>query len=93
MTTKTIQHTPGPWIAEAMKITKNGISTRLGDMICVDKSISADECEANARLVAAAPELLKLLKDIVSPTQANPLPRHCGAVKAALLLIAKAEGL
>ena len=79
-------HTPGPWTAVAWAKVQDARGN------CVAKthdarwtSISLDEGAANARLIAAAPELLAALKTV--------LRDGCGGwdemVRAA---IAKAEG-
>lgn len=51
------EHTRGPW---KWKSDKNGV--RVGaepDLMIAELSVQADETEANARLIAAAPDLLK----------------------------------
>lgn len=74
MKTKT-QHTPGPWKVDSGEIY--GPSTLLNgekyaDMIaripveCRDGEIITREDEANARLIAAAPELLETLEQCVT---------------------------
>lgn len=72
------KHTPGPWSAELMKIgtIKRGTSAYVlldGDeyniaMISSWKSQpdTAAEAEANARLIAAAPELLEALEALLN---------------------------
>jgi hypothetical protein len=103
-------HTPGPWeIGSINKRDKNlwwsAVFTpkstgkfhtpRAGEALGVDR----EECEANARLIAAAPDLLEALRGLLRETKAkNPSPKvgkdfsllvHIeGARKA----IAKAEG-
>lgn len=49
-----------------------------------------DEAMANARLIAAAPELLEALKGLLEVTEENYDNRH--EVEAAIHAIAKAEG-
>lgn len=70
-------HTPGPWIAERQKNVASGryeyvIRTPLADGDVSTRVIAttpyADRCNdhgANARLIAAAPELLQKLEDAV----------------------------
>lgn len=68
MTTQT-KHTPGPWSAfiwnkNAPHIITIGIPYSDGDAhLCkIDCSIKTDENKANARLIAAAPDLLRACK-------------------------------
>jgi hypothetical protein len=65
------KHTPGPW---------NGIEYNSEDLAFDTIRIKNHECEsvcitnrANARLIAAAPELLQLIKDIRSVLKTGPL--------------------
>jgi hypothetical protein len=54
-----------------------------------DKHLPDTEVEANARLIAAAPDLLRLLKEWVRLTDSlAPIPLHIESTKA----IAKTEG-
>ena len=64
------QHTPGPWYVAEEHPSRNGIttpdsfrhlcvSTPRGDITCFQGYGRGDiECEANARLITAAPDLL-----------------------------------
>lgn len=79
------KHTQGPWgiinsfhdfddgeIASTFSIFTQ--STRLGEFICKlhpGDGKSLDEIEANAKLIAAAPDLLEALKDL------RDAERHC----------------
>ena len=59
------QHTPGPWKAIAAAVyAGRPLSTVVvsGD----HGRLSADEAEANARLIAAAPELLEACKQMLA---------------------------
>lgn len=70
------QHTPGPWYVAEEHPSRNGIttpdsfrhlcvSTPRGEITCFQGCGRGDaECEANARLIAAAPELLVVCKSI-----------------------------
>lgn len=109
------KHTPGPWRIEhgmikgASDVHTNGrlrnalgiSSASYSDIVCDihgDIDLAAAPL-ANARLIAAAPELLEALKNIVSEIRAYSSP-ECddeGAIgaeelKAADFAIAKAEG-
>jgi ABC-type tungstate transport system permease subunit len=56
----TTQHTPGPWEVEVADSLYN-------TFYIVNESRDSDEVDqANARLIAAAPELLAALQDLVS---------------------------
>ena len=59
-------HTPGPWNIRPndlmQTIESNGASIAKP---CMNDSVSAIACGANARLIAAAPDLLKALRLLV----------------------------
>ena len=88
------KHTPGPWRVERCTC---------GDSICDSWDVVSPYCvggkfaEADARLIAAAPELLKALEalaDVVTPND-EPIPRALEAhffepIAAARAAIAKA---
>lgn len=79
-------HTPGPWALGFDSTTSLGqchlISSRVGGWHDV-----AHVAEANARLIAAAPELLAALKRLLSHYDVP-----CEACNFAHDVIAKAEG-
>ncbi len=95
-------HTPGPWktgralnTTGSVKIVHRGHLT-LAWASCEDVSdITRDEAMANASLIAAAPDLLAALRDMVATWEG---PRELAAIKfaqnviAARAAIAKAEG-
>ena len=71
----TVKHTPGPWSLETVR-TSVGVCHQIGPLGCSTKLKSAclyDDCYsdrardlqllADARLIAAAPELLEALKE------------------------------
>lgn len=83
----TSQHTPGPWQAIISGVTR-AISTTNGApkqaTICrlftECASFAPGEPEANARLIAAAPELLAALESALASIEGQAeLLRHCGA--------------
>ena len=97
----TAQHTPGPWDCEVRKpagITWDGIIrwSRNRDPICsvFMAGYMAKEAEANARLIAAAPELLAALERLSagmdSSNDSRPLVK-AGEIRAARAAIAKAK--
>lgn len=62
------KHTPGPWRLNSDALVCGNGDLMMSIAICYDKSsaadgVSRDEMKANARLIAAAPELLAALKD------------------------------
>lgn len=85
-------HTPGPWIADYNDVCASRDGQR-GDLLAMTSSDDHGEKCANARLMAAAPDMLKALegcgcvcyKVVLGP----PHDERCEAVVAA---IAKAKG-
>jgi hypothetical protein len=78
-------HTPGPW-----RVDFGGIYIRAEDGTRICEYGIDEPYEANARLIAAAPELLAALQRIASSD--NPY-EPCGwAIKTAQAAIAKATG-
>ncbi len=76
-TTDKIQHTPGPWEIENMNFEEILIHSKemnIATAYVID--LSPEEGEANAKLIASAPELLQALidtlqefKDVVSEVE------------------------
>jgi hypothetical protein len=75
-----MKHTPGPWAvypkkwtgAEVRSRSRYGVSvawcgTNSARHVDGSHSISSDEAEANARLIAAAPEMFALLSRLDDP--------------------------
>lgn len=99
MTTK---HTPGPWVAHCTYIS--GSTDDVSIATCSYRGkVDLAEAEANARLIAAAPEMLEALvsltrwvaKGIENGAYANTVGGNHLAVKeydAAVELIKKAKG-
>lgn len=78
MTDNTTQHTPGPWKAveapynpKGWLWVQNGPGALLAD-VHQNKNIPLDARNANARLMAAAPELLEACKAVLA---VHNLPR------------------
>lgn len=101
----TAQHTPGPWhFSENLRGGAFEIREPDSDAIIADivdgAHVSSDDGdpeidwetqEANARLIAAAPELLAALEDVCG--YCAPLsPRGKAAIDEARAIIAKAKG-
>jgi hypothetical protein len=96
------KHTPGPWYC--LPEYSNGGEVHSAAGIICDASIGRNEreeyqkahraeSEANARLIAAAPELLAALKEIlVAAEECGAIGSHGPALKTARAAIAKAQG-
>lgn len=94
-----VAHTPGPW--EAIKVdddlqqfgivaAKQPMGARMNDICAVWLRGGKKKTEANARLIAAAPELLDALQAVVSDLELGAHPHlHIDQIRAA---IAKATG-
>src|SRR3990167_2358217 len=55
------QHTPGPWTHEGQGYIKSESADAAGSRVCIIQR----NVEANARLIAAAPDLLEALRSIL----------------------------
>ena len=88
------KHTPGPWLADGASVYEERDDF---SVICNFWSSSLPEWEANARLIAAAPDLLEALEqlvieyDDVELADAEP-SSLTAAFNAARAAIAKAKG-
>lgn len=86
------KHTPGPWMATGARVDMGAGRVTAG----LDWSFDVDpgEARANARLIAAAPDLLKALKDLVAVIDSvkGKDVRGYEAFDSAEAAIAKAEG-
>lgn len=80
------KHTPGPWVqfADQGKVVAIMPAGRPGD-VC---AFSASPSDADANLIAAAPDMLALLKAMHETVYEQPVGAWFGAIRAA---IAKAE--
>jgi hypothetical protein len=89
------KHTPGPWHVDAGDYKYHIYYSReQSDHYFVEvDGDDDDEAKANARLIAAAPDLLAALKALLFNAQhGNGLDAHYRAQGEALVAIAKAEG-
>ena len=98
------QHTPGPWIVTAINAADGSNifagKVRIGHTVSVPEKgsglpiVSPDEAHANARLIAAAPELLETLRDFYTWLQAPAVdsPTLAHMQEKASSAIAKATG-
>lgn len=86
--------TPGPWSGKDVGICKqDDARLQLGFIMTSDEQ-RRDECAANARLIASAPELLEALQLSVSviKNMAEPSQSKSFALEMAATAIAKALG-
>lgn len=74
------KHTPGPWKMRNRtgnhdwnnwRIAAEDGPGRVGGICRLDESLTGEESEANARLIAAAPELLEALDDCITNENAT----------------------
>lgn len=90
------KHTPAPWIWQYDGTDKSGLKVIAGDDLNIVDFVGGEniqEAEANARLIAAAPELLEALEQCL--TRINPKSKDTWDLKAihvAKAAIAKATG-
>ena len=64
-----MSHTPGPWAINGWNIVQQDCDYTfplLAKVCNGNRSLTLDAINANARLIAAAPELLAALKELVS---------------------------
>lgn len=92
-------HTPGPWkIVTATVGVNETIFHDPPQVVCERGSFIADTDRRNARLIAAAPDLLEALEIIVDVLEHPLPPHHVGYVAKSALIrraraaIAKATG-
>ena len=81
------EHTPGPWI-----VGDGGKSLVVWSDPCGLTVAEARRSADDARLIAAAPELLAELKKLADAHRCRGGGRDCVVCKAAFAAIAKAEG-
>lgn len=90
--------TPGPWAGKDVGICKqDDVGLQLGFITTSDEN-RRDECAANAHLIAAAPELLEALQEMVAIVKKNSYPQpekpssNYARAEAAQTVIEKALG-
>lgn len=86
-----LKYTPGPWVACIGKSEKRRSAVYKGDMsiACMASYMDCPDSQANARLIATAPELLNLLKHLCSEITAI---ERSAILHEARGVIAKATG-
>jgi hypothetical protein len=57
-----MKHTPGPWYIDPIKVHANG-NRRIMAEQCTPVAVVPEHLAADARLIAAAPDLLEALKE------------------------------
>lgn len=83
------KHTPGPWDENNGRVFRGNS----GSICILTDQHSFVEYRANARLIAAAPELLEALQSIIEIGKRNTEnPKYDGYYDAARAAIAKATG-
>ncbi|EOI5799799.1 hypothetical protein ACM91Z_002778 [Cronobacter dublinensis] len=89
---KEFKGTPGPWTGKDVGICRQDrAGLQLGFIMTHDENRVA-ECAANARLIAAAPDLLEVLQLILSYHEDGNCQLHKEDVALARAAIAKAIG-
>lgn len=97
------KHTPGPWIIGESSMADREITTQdrldksygpICEIDCYFEGQHGVEQEANSRLIAAAPDLLESLVNIVGLAKlaAAPIHQYKAAIAAAEAAIRKALG-
>ena len=97
------KHTPGPWCTHRCGFSSVYIEARVGGGMlqevacCGPTNEGSDQQEANARLIAAAPELLDALRGLLALEEENLRGYDdidvCAEVQFARAAIAKAAGV
>ena len=95
------KHTPGPWEAFQNDLGCGVLATKRADVAyCwtrdgwpLDSSRPISESVANARLIAAAPELLEALKEVSAEARHPDYDWNVALLKTVRAAIAKAEGV
>lgn len=82
--------TPGPWNAGISEYTQHVFSA--DGILCEPRGASIETRSANACLIAAAPELLEALKQLLSYGLKMSAKHEAPAFEAARSAIAKATG-
>jgi len=90
------KHTPGPW---SYSIDRNYVRIYLHGLGRIDEIHGGDSLrgycgEANARLIAAAPDMLDMLKKCLDALEyVGPWETPVGLIERVQVLIDKAEGI
>ena len=90
-------HTPGPWGIRSTGSVGSMSGSDKGDMICFtypcdENGSETPESRANARLIAAAPEMKALLADYAAQAKNVVSPRPGSLIERTRALLARIEG-
>lgn len=95
-------HTPGPWEVTPYRYTKHGLQCSRSAIVSVKNGkksiyitteITSGPCsDADAHLMAAAPELLECLENILSRLELDEYDDDAPAITKARAALAKAKG-
>jgi hypothetical protein len=90
MNTHTHTHTPGPWRIDS-KTRFGDYTIAAGESVRTCEFIAKTQSEANARLIASAPELLQVARDFLLLAALHDW--EGAAIDFAKATVAKAEGV
>ena len=76
-------HSPGPWVIKEID-RDGGVRVSFGLVGCGCRVYGMPEGEANARLIAAAPDLLKALQQIADADYGTDTPKLRATAGAAI---------
>ena len=85
------KHTPGPWHIDPIKTHANG-NRRIMAEQCTPVAVVPEHLAADARLIAAAPDLLEALKTLLGDTEDSDYMSRKERENMARAAIAKATG-
>ena len=90
-----MKHTPGPWEhndTDMLQVQGRVMGYSVPISLIQKRSVGPMQAKANARLIAAAPELLEALKQLVNRFEQSGAYDHDHTIELAQSVIAKAEG-
>jgi len=96
MSREAMKHTPGPWRIDPIKAHANG-NRRIMAEQCTTVAVVPEHLAADARLIAAAPDLLEALQEVCARLLYRGVSTNAGrpdrtALEIARAAIAKATG-
>jgi hypothetical protein len=93
-----VSHTPGPWHTVSSQAGAFEVYDDNGEFVAFARDLLKPdlECQANAHLIAASPELLALvrkhLEDHLEACHITRMGKTCSLVAETRAVLAKAEG-
>lgn len=91
--TQKATHTPGPWSLETHETNpRNFFKVETGKRVICDAFGHSREDYANARLIAAAPDMLAFLRDLAAEKAKSTQDARMFSDRNLAAIIAKAEG-